>query len=141
MLIALRPEFVAAHWDEISSYVGTSLPPVGLNEGMALSRVLERILTGNLTCWLVVSKDKVVEGVLLTCTSEDFTTGTKTLLLYALAGDISDESWEEGYVTLVKHARAHMCRLLGAYTENERVLEMSRKYNFNTNVRYIFLEV
>lgn len=141
MLIALRPDFVATHWEEIAHYVGQGLPPIGLNEGMAMNKVLERILTGNLTCWIVVSRDKVVEGVLLTCTSEDYTTGTKTLLLYALAGNLSDESWEDGYATLVKHARGHGCRLLGAYTENERVLEMSRKYNFNTDVRYIYLEV
>lgn len=141
MLIELRPEFVAAHWDEIKSEVGKALPPVGLNTGMSMNRLLEHIMAGAVLCWAIVGSDKMVQGFLLTQFMEDYCTGTRSLLIYALAGNFTADVWERDAEQIYKFAQGTHCKLITAYTNNRAVLVEAGRLGFNIDYRFIYKEV
>ncbi len=141
MLLALRPDFVSEHWDEIREELEKALPPVGICDGMSMNRILERILVGGLTCWCVAGSDKKIQGFLLTYVSEDYCTGTKTLILYASTGEFTADVWVDGVDVITKYAKYRECRRIGAYTSNRASLYMAKRFGANIDTRYFYLEV
>lgn len=141
MLIELRPEFVAKHWDEIKEQVGRALPPIGVNRGISMVRLLERIMAGFVICWAVVGEDKLVQGFLITEHLEDYCTGTRTLLLYALAGDFTQDVWASGAEQLLAYAKGTGCAYISAYTKNRAALMEARMLGFDTDYHFIYREV
>lgn len=141
MIIALRPDYVSEHWEEVSMYVKEAIPPIGINTGASMNIVLERILSGKIICWLLVNTQKIIEGFLLTCINEDFCTGAKTVLLYALAGDFSRESWIDGFFTIHTYAKGLGCKYIAAYSTNPTIINIAKSFNWNTDTKYIYLEV
>jgi len=143
MLLALRPEFVAHHWPEVREYVSAAIPPVGLNEGHSLNKVLEQILLGKIVCWAILDNERILRGFLLTTIVEDYCTGTRSCLVYSVAGEIfkSQEIWKDGFEALVTYAKGMNCRLLSAYTRHDKLAEVVRHFGFNIDWKYIYLEV
>ncbi|MFA5379675.1 MAG: hypothetical protein WC455_28210 [Dehalococcoidia bacterium] len=141
MLIELRPEFVAKHWEEIKVEIGKALPPTGINSGISMNKLLERVMVGAVVCWAAVGEDKVVQGFLMTQHIEDYCTGTRSLLLYALSGAFTQDVWDVAADQLYKYAKGTGCKFISAYTKERSVVIEAKGYGFDTDYRFIYKEV
>jgi hypothetical protein len=141
MLLAMRPDFVALHWDEIGNTIGAALPPTGLNEGMCMNKLLERILAGKVTCWTVTDVNKVIQGFLLTYISEDYCTEIKSLHLYALSGNFTGVEYEDAWKTLLIYAKSKGCRRISGMTAERLMIMRAKMFNWNVDYTYMYKEV
>jgi hypothetical protein len=139
MLVALMPEQVNDHWDLLKLAVERSLPPIAILRDHSMNRVLESILSGAMICWLVI-QDNEIEGFILTTTTVDYCTGTKSLLIYLVFGEAGRNIWEDAYDTLIKHAKSNGCSFITAYTVQEKVVDICKSFGFETQY-YVSLEV
>lgn len=141
MILAMRPDFVAQHWDEIREVIGTALPPTGLNEGMSMNNVLETILSGGAVCWTGAGADNVIQGFLITTISTDYCTGIKSLHLYALAGNFTGDVYEEAWGIFIKYAKEKGCRRISGMSKDPMMLMRAKMFNWNTEWHYLYKEV
>jgi hypothetical protein len=140
-LLALRPDFVSRHWEEIRDTISVALPPTGLTEGINLNKLLERILSGGMTCWCVIGKDKIVQGFVVTQISVDYATDTRNLLVYCVSGNFTGDVWSESFETLCTFAKAKDCKRIASFTPNKASLYMAAQLGFNVETRYVYKDI
>lgn len=141
MILAMRPDFVATHWNEIKETISPALPPTGITDGMSLNHVLETILSGNATCWVILGDDKIIQGFLITLVSIDYCTKTKSLHLYALAGNFTGTVYEDAWAVLINYARSIGCQRISGMTADPMMVSRAKMFNWDTSWRYMFKEV
>ena len=141
MLVALRPEFVAKHWGEIGSEFGRAMPPVGINSGFAINVLLERILSGEVTVWIVTDSEGVVKGFIATIVTVDRCTDTKSLLIYILVGDLTIELWRDGSETLREYAKSRGCVFINGFCKNRGELVILKSLGADIEYRLVTWEV
>lgn len=131
MLIKLLPEQVAERWGALGLLIEDALPPIASGQVDRMTKVLESLLVGTVECW--VSKAKVeggfiIDAVITTTFIEDSISGGRSILLYtvsASAGEISDQSWAEGFAALTKYGRANGCDALIAYSQLDKIKDLA----------------
>lgn len=129
MLTKLTPEQVSRYWDIIRYAVDQSVPPIAGEHPGKMNNILTACLTGRMDVWCSYTLGDDIrkfEAVLLTELLHDVPSGTKNLLIYCLYGysSISDDSWKDGIVALLKYAKSKGCNQIVAYTDNQRVVEV-----------------
>jgi hypothetical protein len=139
MLVALLPDQVDMHWDILKVAIQKCLPPIASHRNHSMNRILENLLSGNMVCWLAVVGGKI-EGFLITTVIEDYCTDTKTMLLYAVFGEVDRSVWEAGYETVNKHAKELGCDFIAYYTMQPHVVEIGKSFGC-TDQHYVTLEV
>jgi hypothetical protein len=139
MLVALMPEQVNTHWDLLKLAVERSLPPIAILRDHSVNRVLESLLNATMVCWLVMQDNKI-EGFILTTTTEDYCSGTKSLLIYLVFGEANRDTWIDAYDTLNKHAKSLDCSFMTAYTVHEKVMLICKSFGFESQY-YVSVEV
>lgn len=135
MLVALLPDQVDMHWDIIKLGLEKSLPPIALYKDHSMNRVLEALLEGSMVCWLALG-DKTIDGFVMTTTTTDFYTNTKSLLIYAIFGEASRHVWADGYFTLYKHAKAQECDFITGYTTQDRLAALGKSFDFIDSITF-----
>lgn len=133
MLLKLLPENITNNWNVIKYVIEESLPPVAGEGPDKMNRILEALLVGMAECWVYYKYSENSTGVeikamAITYVNEDFASRTKNLLLYVLFAfkPMSNEEWLEGLRGLQKYAKSKNCNRIIAYTEDARVLQLSR---------------
>jgi hypothetical protein len=111
-----------------------------------MNRVLSAMLCGKLEVWISYKRnenDTKIEAVLVTQFLYDEASNTKNLLLYCLYGYsvISNESWAEGFEAISKYAKAEGCSEVLAYSANEDVVSMSKKFGADTSFTFISFKI
>jgi len=123
----LIPDQIARFWPIIKYAIEESVPPIVGEHPDKLNRILSAALSGILEVWVSYNKpSNKIEALLVTQLLYDDASNTKNLLVYSMYGyaPISNESWREGGLAMIKYAKEMKCNALIAYTQNERVIEM-----------------
>ena len=146
MLTKLLPDQIAKFWPVIKYAVEESLPPTVGEHSDKMNRVLSAMLCGKLEVWISYKRnenDTKIEAVLVTQFLYDEASNTKNLLLYCLYGYsvISNESWVEGFEAISKYAKAEGCSEVLAYSANEDVVSMSKKFGADTSFTFISFKI
>lgn len=138
MLIKLLPEQASNVWEDIKEALEAALPPITGKQGTRMSNLLTSILLGDLTVWICV-EEGVIHGMVITTFTCDIYSGTRTLLIYAIYGygTARSETWKDGMRTFLKFAKANNCQTIGAYTNENNVIEIARSLGGNVENHYL----
>ncbi len=146
MLVQLTPEQVTPVWPELKLAIEASLPPIA---GMQLHRtrnILTSIMTNDMLAWVgvrVEGNKNIIEGVVLTTTTFDAPSGTKSLLLYCVHGysNASSNCWKSGFNTLRKYAKGINCNRIIGYTEVDSLKKLAVKYGADAKYTLISFDL
>lgn len=146
MLVKLTREQVSKHWPFVYKAIREALPPIADEEVNTKNNVLRSILSGNLEVWVYVEKGKngsTIRAVVSTLIQEDEVVGLNNLLVYTMYsfGELSDEIWQEGLLTLLKYARGKDCSSLTFFTQNPKILEFFKRFGVDNSWRFISLPI
>lgn len=141
MINRLTVQQASSLWDILKGAIEESLPPDASSRNGRMNSILTAILTGKMECWLSYEKDeegKVIEGllVILTAIIIDECSGGRYLSLYALAKlseKVPEEAWAEGYVALMRYAKANQCDFILAHTNLEAVKVLAASLGADTS--------
>ena len=126
MLQKLEPLKASEIWDDLYPNVKAALPQYSANGALLNKALLQAVLRGVLTCWLLTDDNGSVFGVMTTTTSVDFVTGVRSMLIYTLRAlrAISDEEYIDGIKELKGYCEAEKCDQIIAYTKIPKVVEV-----------------
>ena len=119
MLLRLLPEQVSRQWEQLWPSIEFTLPePVPQQAG---TRILQAILAGIMTCWVVVDEGDM-NAVIVTSFVTD-PAGTRSLLIYSLYGYdmVKTELWKSSLHGLRRWAESKGCTEIIAYTDKDNV--------------------
>jgi hypothetical protein len=142
MLICLQPDQVAKFWDLIKLSIEKSAPPI-VKRKPDTNRFLEAAYNGVLQVWVERNDVGEVVCVLTTAVTEDFCSGGKNLVIYSLysVGEITRDSWVNGYNTIKEFARSKGCDNVVGYTTEEVVKRLARFFGGDASFTYVMMEV
>jgi len=145
MLTKLLPDQISKFWPIVKYAVEQSLPPVVGEHPDKMNRILSSALCNHIDVWVSYTKgeDNKFEGIVLTEILYDEASGTKNLLIYCLYGYdlVSNESWMQGLVNLVKYAKAKQCNQIVAYTKEEVIIKLVKRLGGETDYTFISFDV
>ena len=144
-LVRLLDQQIADAWPVIKYAVEQSVPPIAGESPEKMNNVLESLLLGKLQCWVTADSPEIKQfrTVLTTRINTDDTTGTKTLLIFSMFSFVpqSSEDIDQVHKTLVAFAKGNGCNRMLAYTQDENVLSIGRKYGMTTEWTMLTLDV
>lgn len=140
MLVRLLAEQIACRWDVIKHALNDALPPTADRTLEGFNNILERLLNGEMHCWLSLEHEgSEAKAVVVTGVVEDFS-GPRSLLIYCFArlGDSGIESDEFSNIfnTLRKFAVSKSCVSICYYTALEGFIKMAKWLGGNTDYSY-----
>jgi len=141
MLVLLLPNQVMHYWDIIKEGIEGTLPPYVVHNEETMENVQMAFLLGSAQCWVYVDKTPKVKCVLTTKVVYDSFTGSQVFeiaTMYAFYTITGDE-WIEGFTTLSKYAIGRKCKKMIFYTNEEKLLLISRKFGFIPS--YVYSEL
>lgn len=146
MLTKLTPDQISKFWDLIKYAIEQSLPPTVGESPDKMQRILESALAGRVDVWAGYERKDgkaKMEGIVLTQFLFDTAARTKSLLIYCLYGYdfISNSTWQDSLVTLVKYASGKRCNQIVAYTDVDKIIEMVNKLGGETKYTFITFDV
>jgi hypothetical protein len=144
MLIKLLPEQISRFWPYIKYALEQSVPMDILRTHDKLSNILESLLFGGMQNWLCVDAEELtVLGNLITTICNDESSKTKTLRLYSVYGydDLPLTEWQEGFHTISEFALGQGCEMIDAFTTNEKIISLAKRFGGDTRFTYITLEI
>jgi hypothetical protein len=142
MLTKLIPEQISNFWDVIKYAVEQSLPPIIGEQPDKMNRILSSMLCGKLDVWASYKKENFTfEAILVTQFLFDEASGVKNLLLYCVYGYIylEPQTWLDGFDCIMKYAKANKCHSIIAYSSNEYVINLAKKFGGDTSFTFISL--
>ena len=142
MILQLMPDQCSKYWEDIKGTIKMALPPMALATDEAMSNILAGLLNSSIQAWAALDGSNTV-AVAVTVIQESVGDKTKNLLIYALAGygNISQETWSEGFQVLKKFAASQGCHKMVAFTCVPRVLEIARGLGATVDYRLLEWEV
>lgn len=139
----LAPEQIHKDWDAISQAIEASLPEFSSRgDSMRIHQVYKALMNESAECWLLSQGDApYVLGVVYAYV-DDFTKD-KNLLIYALYGykPIAYSVWTMVFKTIKEKAKSYGCNRLIAYSNLDRVIKIAEVLGWNTDFRFMFMEV
>ena len=138
MITILLPDQVATYWDILGYAIEQSLPPIASSNEERMNRVLTSLISGESLCWVSFNNGRI-EAVCVTQIFQDIISRCNSLLIYSLYGfvDDLDSIWAEGISVLAKYAKAKNCEHIIAYTDNERIIEMTDMFGGNSRRSFV----
>ena len=144
MLTKMLPDQISKFWPIIKYAVEESLPPTVGENPDKMNRILSSMISGKLEVWASYRYEEEIikfEAILVTQLLFDEASGVKNLLLYCVYGYtvITDSSWLEGFKAISKYAKSLGCSGIVAYTANENVVELAKKFGADTS--FVFVSI
>jgi len=142
MILRLASDQCAGYWEDIKNVVAASMPTFADTSQDGMNQVLANLLDGHAQAWIALEAGAVV-AMAVTLLQTDVITGSKNLLIYALAGygNIKKETWEEGFAVLRKFAASEGCFKVIAFSSVPRVVEIATNLGGDCSTRVLEWEV
>jgi hypothetical protein len=144
MLVKLLPDQISRFWPYIKYALEQSVPLDILKKNDKMNNILESLLFDGMHAWLEIDQERLeVLGCLVTTIWNDESSKTKALRLYSVFSydDLPPQTWAEGFHTLSEFARGKGCEFIDAFSENEGVIRLARRFGGDTRFTYITLEI
>jgi len=125
LLIKLVGKQITDWWDKVWYVMKSALPQEVDEPGLDIeNNILSSAIKGDLEIYFVMRGDEFI-GVLAIKEEVEYISGTKNLLIYALAGvkPLTMEDWIVGLKELNKIARIKLCSNIIAQTTNHQIID------------------
>ena len=133
MLSKLTFEQISKYWEVIEYAIENSLPPITetADNPEKMQNILASLMNGSMQCWASYKRlegGNKMEGILVTTTTLDYCSGTKSLLLYSVYAyeKLEKSSWLEGFEAIGKYARSIGCHTITAVSNSEDVIRAAK---------------
>lgn len=138
MLIKMLPTQAVTQWSKVSKALDNSIFPLADKSPDRMLDIMTKVGTGVLTCWWSVNKSDEFndcKGVVITKVFEDFTSKTRSLLIFCLCAFERQESKEyiSAVDTLLRYAEGEGCSNIILYSSNEKMTKLLKKHGGNTD--------
>lgn len=146
MLLKLLPGQITDYWDVVKEAIERALPPI-IGEGPnKMHNILEDLITGEVQCWAAFRpkpEGPEMVAIVLTTVVGDRRTETRSLLLYAICSfkKTQGSDWIEGFDALGKYAKKMNCVRFIAYTKEDNLIELAKKFGGNTDYHFITVPI
>lgn len=143
-MLKLLPEQVSRHWDIIRfALEETAGPGQEVDENLAIIYA-EKMIAGQVQCWVVYEKDKFPEGVLamvFTSIIKDAITEKKNVHIIGIyifdRRAATDKSiWKRSLITLVKFGKGNSCSGVTFFTNVPELLRMAKEIGMTLDFTY-----
>ena len=140
------PTQVADKWDVFSPAIETALPPTAGNSPSRMNHVLENILSGHLTVYVIyeVTDDNYdTVGVLTVTPTEAHDSPELSLLIYSLTSFINANRLQivQVYNALKDVAKLFKCTSISGYTKVPALVDYVKMLKGSADFTYLKLEV
>lgn len=128
--IQLLPNQVSKGWAWIGGAIAASLPPTCGDSETHMANVLQSIMAGRLTVWLLSNELETIPGIAVTRTYTDDIDGTRTLLIYAMYAftPLTDSQWLDCFQGLIKYAKTKSAEKIIFYTTVPEILKRASSF-------------
>lgn len=137
----LLPDQISRFWPIVKYAIEESLPPTVGEHPDKMNRILSSTLSGGLDVWVSYTRGDMIKinSIVLTKITYDDASHTKNLLIYCLYGygEITEESWKEGFGALAKYARSKGCSKVTALSSIPYVIEVAKNLGAETDYTFI----
>ena len=143
MLVKLLKTDIPKVWESIAPMIEEAVPIwVNKEEENTMVKILESLMIGTLTGWLIQSQDgSELLGMGTTNIVRDEHSGAKTLIIYTLYSvspkPVASEIWVDGFDTIIRYAKAEGCTSIGAFTQESNVVALASSMNADVSTTYI----
>lgn len=147
MIIKLLPDQISKGWDYIRLGVMQTASPIMDVRPEAMQNIFRSLLLGTMQCWAVVKKTtdnpNDVYGFIITSVVNDQVSASKTLNIYAVYAFKTVDSMlmKDAISSLNEFAKSNGCKRLTAYTNIEKVVELSKSVGFSVTAQLLTKEV
>lgn len=139
MIVKLLPEQVAHRWSTIKQAIGDALPPTAARTPEGFNNILEKLLNGEMQCWLSYT-DSEAKAIAVTAFTEDFS-GLKNLLIYSFTrigtSEMNIAEINDLLRTFMKFAVSKDCTDVCYYTALEEFVKIGEWFGGNADYRYV----
>lgn len=142
MVIRLTTIQISNHWEAIKDMLVRAIPDIPGQLANRDNNILKSLLIGEDVCWVgykrVAEKRNDIIGMMITRIISDEITGIRSLLIYCLAGwdTLDDSFYEEGFDSLKKYGKEANCHRIVFYSDEQRVLNITKELGFNTDFHF-----
>lgn len=139
-LLKLSPAQLMQHWPYVKECILLALPPFVSNNAENILRIQEMLLIDTLVCWACIDDNSgQFYGIVTTQLIADEITCTKNLFIFSitLTEEHEDIIWDEGYVEMMKYARASGCTNIIAYSNQQAVINKAEKLGADVSWRLL----
>lgn len=142
-IVKLLPEQVSKYWDVIRAGILSTPSHIATMNSESIRNILKNILIGNVQCWAAIDEKEEICGFVLTSLADDYVSNERFLNIYDLylVKPLPREVWTAGIEALKKFAVANKCNKITAYTYYENIANIAKKLGFNTDCRFMIMEV
>jgi len=143
MLVKLLPEQISRQWKLIKYSIEEALPPISYGAEDRYDRILTKLLSGEMHCWVQYNKDQSeVKAILTTTFTGDPVLGVRNLLIYSLFGfSFTKKDYSEGLLTLYRFARSNNCTRIVGYTENQDLIKLTKRLKGEATYTFVTIPV
>lgn len=140
MLLKLCPDQIKESWDLINRTIDETFPKTALKTKNSL---LKDLLLEVAQCWFYFNDDNEICLVFLTKLTDDYVVGRKTFTLISMLSlkHVTDEMIAESFITGSKFAKDNDCDFMDFYSNDQRVLDMTKNLNILWKSSYVQIEL
>ena len=142
MLVQLMPEQITERWDIIGGIIENCLPPVTNGTVDRMVNILERLLKGEMQCWVgYEAKEPIV--LVITTEVRDAAGSSRDLLIYVFYGiaPLNAEQYLAIYNQLRVYSKSMGMNRITFYTNVERIRRMVKGMGGSVEWTYGIMEV
>lgn len=143
MILKLLPKQIPVFWNAIKTGAVQADEVDSKDLQPYLNELLHSLLSDKAQCFVVLSKDKVLLGLLVTRVQVDKITGDKYLLLQVLYvwEKMEDATWIDSLNLVHQFAKKEQCKYLLFNSRNSAIWDRTKRYGFVEKTRTYSLKI
>jgi hypothetical protein len=143
MFVRLLPNQIPSFWEAIK-YAAVKADAIRDKDiPRYLNQLLYALLSDKAQCFIRLSDDRKLQVVVITRLIADQVTGDKSLFINCIYGFQSSDidTWRDNFSTVVSYAKQRECKMIIAWSANERVWEICDNLGFEERLRSFIVDL
>lgn len=143
MLIKITTDQIAREWKVIKYALEKGLPPIVDGAPVDTSKILYSLMMDEMQCWCSLTKDGLLQAVVITMITSDGVSAVHNLLIYCMYSfnPVDRQSFVAGLAVLKRYASSRGCHRLVAYTAVQGIIDLFHRIGGDTRYRFVSLNV
>jgi hypothetical protein len=143
MIIRILPNQVPRLWEAIKFAAVKANRIEEKDLPFYLNKLLADLLNDKAQCFVRIGEDRQLQAIIITKIIVDMLSGSKGLSINCLYSfeSVPNEVWITTMKSLFEFAKASECKIISAYSSNERVFDLVSLVGFTERFRCFSMEV
>lgn len=137
-LVKVEQKTIAENWEKFIGGIKGNLPPHVMETEEQIKYIYNALMLDRMHIWLLLN-EKEPHAMIITSFTGEIGIEQRNLLIYLFVKmkDMNDNDYQEGMKTLEHFAIKHDCKLILAYTNIPKIVEISNNLGFES--KYVLL--